>query len=259
MAQNSPSLGQVYNRVDFVKASVAVAERKERLLALGVKSMDGPLSRDECRIIQQLLRQGHKEAVAAIKEVAGGTMLIRLWVAGNLLGLVTTLIRLGNLGRGTLPAGLQSFYITAGAIFPVLAIAGFVEMTQSAYFARSGNIARILGFSIPIVSGEAVCLTALAQETSHEWMTRSTVMALVLTFGFQVSLLVLRAVFAYTQATDLSEKIISGRLKRTTTEWEAMKARPPLSVIDASGALLVYADGIPPVTPDSRADRARDL
>lgn len=223
-----------------------------------MKSLDGPLSRDEQRVIQQLLRQGHKEAVAAIKEVGGGTMVIRLWVAVNVVGLVTTLIRLGNLGQGTLPAGPQSFYITAGAIFPVLAIAGFVEMTQNAYFTRSGNIARILGFSIPIVSGEAVCLTALAQETSHEWMIRSTVMALVFTFGFQVGLLMLRALFAYSQVTDLSEKIIPERLKRTTTKWEEMKARPPLSVVDASGALLAYADVIPPAIPGSRADHARD-
>ncbi len=150
-------------------------------------------------------------------------MLIRLWVAGNLLGWTGTIIQLGTVGPGTLPVGLQGFYITAGAIFPVLAIAGFVEMTQSAYFARSGNIARILGFSIPIVGGEAVCLTALAQETSHEWMITSTVTALVITFGFQVSLLAIRALFAYTHSTDLSERVIPTRLKRATREWEETK------------------------------------
>jgi hypothetical protein len=105
------------------------------------------LTCEELKFIRNDLNRGHIDALATIR-ATGGVVLVRIWVAANLLTWVPVVIAAANVRTGQ-PTAATDFYAATAQVFPVLAIAGFVETAQGRLFGRSGNMARILGFVAP--------------------------------------------------------------------------------------------------------------
>lgn len=95
------------------------------------------------------------------------------------------LIITGNVGESN--ATHIGFYNASALIYPILIVAGFVEIAaMQSRSLRVGLHWRILSFTLPAISGEIACLWALAHEESTSLVLSNT----WITLGFTTTTLI---------------------------------------------------------------------
>lgn len=193
-------LKYIANAPGYVREQIARGEVIRRLGEIAARAEAGiKPTPDELKFIRAERRQGRKIERDSYIAAWGGVVAVRIWAGANAVNAIGVLVAVAKVTDGHTSVGVMNFYLACSAIFPLLLIAGFVELAAGSLFVRRGTLARILGFTLPAVSGLAVCLSALFHHTSHPWMTNSVVRALVLTIGFLVFMFAARAFIAFTK------------------------------------------------------------
>jgi hypothetical protein len=130
---------------------------------------------------EQLIRRHIKHAVA--HERRGALTIAPLWIL-QAIAIIT-----GRLGAAN--SIHQGFYSACAAIFPILVVAGFVELAaRRSLILQAGVHWQILSFMAPATAGEMACLYALAHNKSTTGLYGDVWLSLVVTVAALVGTVV---------------------------------------------------------------------
>ncbi len=182
-----PRVAQI---ADALEANAA----QRQTLRAEIERHRGALKDGSRDILDQAERTAARERAAPYRLVA--IVLLVLW------GLQAVLIAIGRTGR--VNSIHLNFYLAASAIFPIILIAGFVELgaLPGRVILQAGVKWRALTFMVPTVAGEMARLRALAIHESTVFLFRDVTASLALTTASLFLLVLTRPVQRRTRAAD---------------------------------------------------------
>jgi hypothetical protein len=179
------------------RARLGALSREANMLSVQLNRLDVPLvpvidrrlKRERERFTaesddryEQLIRRHIKHAVA--RERRGALTIAPLWML-QALAIIT-----GRLGATN--SIHQGFYSACAAIFPILVVAGFVELAaRRSLILQAGIHWQILSFTTPATAGEMACLYALAHNKSTTGLYGDVWLSLVVTVAALVGTVVI--------------------------------------------------------------------